>query len=77
MEGIDLLAVMMDASQGLTRADREAFQRTERYSCPVYLLLNKIDLIPVSAFASAAGNLRAGKRLRGDDSHLRPLRQRS
>ena len=45
LEGIDLLAVMVDASGGLTREDRLAFERARRFHGPVFLLLNKIDRI--------------------------------
>lgn len=49
LEGIDLLAVMMDASQGLTPADRMVFERAARLSGPAILLLNKIDRIAKTA----------------------------
>jgi GTPase len=45
LEGIDVLAVMIDASEGLTRADRLALERARQFSGPVILLLNKIDRI--------------------------------
>src|SRR5580704_9792458 len=45
VEGIDLLAVMVDASAGLTREDRLAFERARQFRRPVFLLLNKIDWI--------------------------------
>ncbi len=45
VEGIDLLAVMVDASAGLTREDRLAFERARQFRRPVFLLLNKIDRI--------------------------------
>jgi GTP-binding protein Era len=45
LEGIDLLAVMIDASGGLTREDRLAFERARQVGGPVFLLLNKIDRI--------------------------------
>ena len=45
LEGIDLLAVMVDASTGLTREDRLAFERARQFRRPVFLLLNKIDRI--------------------------------
>ena len=45
VEGIDLLAVMVDASAGLTREDRLAFDRARQFRRPVFLLLNKIDRI--------------------------------
>ena len=43
LEGIDALAVMIDASEGVTRGDRLAFDRASRFAGPVFLLLNKID----------------------------------
>jgi GTP-binding protein Era len=49
VEGIDLLAVMVDASAGLTREDRLAFERARQFRRPVFLLLNKIDRIAKSA----------------------------
>ncbi len=49
VEGIDLLAVMVDASAGVTREDRLAFDRARQFRRPVFLLLNKIDRIAKSA----------------------------
>jgi GTPase len=43
LDGIDVLALMIDASQGLTRGDRLALERAEQFRGPVVLLLNKID----------------------------------
>jgi GTPase len=43
LEGIDVLAVMIDASDGLTRGDRLALDRARQFRGPVILLLNKID----------------------------------
>ncbi len=45
LEGIDLLAVMIDATSGLTGADRLAFEHARQFRGPVFLLLNKIDRI--------------------------------
>lgn len=45
LEGIDLLAVMIDASSGLTAGDRFTFERAREFQGPVFLLLNKIDRI--------------------------------
>ena len=45
LEGIDVLAVMIDASEGLTRLDRMAFDRARQFRGPVFLLLNKIDRV--------------------------------
>ena len=58
-EGIDLLVAMIDASQGITREDRLAFQRTNRFSVPVYLVLNKIDRIARSALLPLLAQSRA------------------
>ncbi len=49
LEGIDVLAVMIDANEGLTKGDRLAFERAQRFSGPVILLMNKIDRMPKSA----------------------------
>jgi len=49
LEGIDVLAVMIDAREGLTKGDRLALDRARRFSGPVILLLNKIDRMPKSA----------------------------
>jgi GTP-binding protein Era len=43
LEGIDLLAVMIDASGRLTAGDRLTFEHAKRFRGPVFLLLNKID----------------------------------
>lgn len=45
LEGIDLLAVMIDASSGLTAEDRLSFDHVKRFRGPAFLLLNKIDQI--------------------------------
>lgn len=45
LEGIDLLAVMMDASSGMTAGDRLSFEHARRFGGPVFLLLNKIDRV--------------------------------
>jgi GTP-binding protein Era len=49
MEGIDVLALMIDASQGFTVADRLALERTRGFSGTKILLLNKIDRMSKSA----------------------------
>jgi len=49
LEGIDVIAVMIDASTGVTREDRFAFERIRHFKGPVFLLLNKIDRIPKPA----------------------------
>jgi GTP-binding protein Era len=45
LEGIDILAVMIDASKGLTAGDRLTFEHAKQFRGPVFLLLNKIDRI--------------------------------
>src|SRR5260370_11264838 len=45
LEGIDLMAVMIDASSGLTGEDRLAFRHARSFRGPVFLLLNKIDRV--------------------------------
>lgn len=49
LEGIDVVAVMVDATQGLTRGDRMALDRARQFQGPVVLLLNKIDRMPKPA----------------------------
>jgi GTPase len=43
MEGIDVLAVMIDAREGLVAGDRLALERARMFRGPVILLMNKID----------------------------------
>jgi GTP-binding protein Era len=43
LDGIDLLAVIIDAPRGLTQADRLVIDRAGQFSGPKVLLLNKID----------------------------------
>jgi len=43
VEGIDLLAVMIDATSELTAEDRLTFERAKQFRGPAFLLLNKID----------------------------------
>ena len=45
LEGIDLVAVMIDASRGLMAGDRLSFQQGKQFRGPFFLLLNKIDRI--------------------------------
>jgi GTPase len=45
LEGIDLMAVMIDASSGLTAGDRLAIEHAKPFRGPVFLLLNKIDRV--------------------------------
>ncbi len=46
LEGIDVVAMMLDSTEELGRADRFVFGRVRRFEGPKFLLLNKIDLIP-------------------------------
>lgn len=45
LDGIDLLVVVLDASAGLTKEDRLAFEHARQFQKPFFLLLNKIDRI--------------------------------
>jgi GTPase len=45
LDGIDVLAVLIDANHGLAQGDRLALERARKFSGPVILVLNKIDLI--------------------------------
>ncbi len=45
LEGIDVLAVMIDANGGVTKLDQLALERARQFAGPVVLLLNKIDLV--------------------------------
>jgi GTPase len=49
LEGIDVLAVMIDAIRGVTAADRPVFERAAQFSGPRILLLNKIDRMAKSS----------------------------
>jgi GTPase len=49
LDGIDVLAVVIDANGGLTKGDRLALERAQKFSGPVVLVLNKIDLISKAA----------------------------
>jgi GTP-binding protein Era len=45
LEGVDLVAVMIDASKGLTAEDRLTFEHAKQFRGPAFLLLNKIDRV--------------------------------
>lgn len=45
LEGIDLLAVMIDATSGLTAGDRLTFEHAKQFRGASFLLLNKIDRV--------------------------------
>ncbi len=49
LEGIDVLAILLDSKRGVTVADRQVFQRTAVFRGPKILLLNKIDCVAKSA----------------------------
>ena len=49
LDGIDLLAVLLDASEPVGAGDRAALERARRFEGPRFLLPNKIDLIPKAA----------------------------
>jgi GTP-binding protein Era len=49
LEGIDLLAVIIDAPRRMTAADRLVIERASRFSGPKILILNKIDCISKTA----------------------------
>ncbi len=46
LEGIDVVALLVDASKDFDRGDRWPLERIKRVGGPAFLLLNKIDLIP-------------------------------
>jgi len=46
LEGIDVLALIADASVDFGAGDRFAIQWVQRFHGPVFLLLNKVDRIP-------------------------------
>jgi GTPase len=46
LEGVDLLAVMLDASMALNAADKAVLQRAAQFPGKAILLLNKIDRMP-------------------------------
>lgn len=45
VEGVDVLAVIVDATREFGREDRFPIERAKRFSGPAFLLLNKIDRI--------------------------------
>src|ERR1019366_5984928 len=46
MDAVDVLALIMDASEPLGQGDRRALERVSRFEGTRILLLNKIDRIP-------------------------------
>src|SRR5438105_3365407 len=55
LEGIDLVAVMMDASSGLTAGDRLTIEHAKQFRGPVFFLLNKIDRVAKPALLPLTG----------------------
>ncbi len=48
VDAVDLLALILDASEEIGQGDRRAFERVSRYEGTRILLLNKIDRVPKS-----------------------------
>jgi GTP-binding protein Era len=46
LEGVDLVALLVDASEEFGSADRWALERVHHFGGTIFLLLNKIDLVP-------------------------------
>ncbi len=46
LEGIDVLILMLDASEDIGRGEEYVFQRAQNFHGPKILLLNKVDRIP-------------------------------
>ena len=44
-EGIDVLTLLVDASTGISAADKYSFELIRRFKGPVFLVLNKIDQV--------------------------------
>ncbi len=59
LDGIDVLAVMVDASEETGPGDRRALERVRQFQGPAFLILNKIDLMPKSRLLPRIGALRA------------------
>ena len=45
LKGVDICILMLDASKDLTKAEEVIVNRIKNYTIPVFLVLNKIDLI--------------------------------
>lgn len=45
IEGVDLVAVIVDATRAFGREDRFPIEQARRFSGPVFLLLNKVDRV--------------------------------
>ncbi len=43
VEGVDILSLIVDATEDFQAADRHSIEWVKRFSGPVYLLLNKVD----------------------------------
>ncbi len=76
LEGIDVLAVMIDANEGLTKGDRLALDRAQRFSGPVVLLLNKIDRMPKAALLPLIESCSKEGRVQRRDSDFGSVRRR-
>ena len=46
MEAVDLVALLLDASEDFGQGDRRAVERVQRFEGKRFLLLNKIDRVP-------------------------------
>jgi len=46
IDAVDIVALLLDASEDFGQGDRRAIERVERFEGPRFLLLNKIDRIP-------------------------------
>ena len=46
MEGVDMIALLVDASEEFGAGDRRAIERVQRFGGTRFLLLNKIDRVP-------------------------------
>ncbi len=46
IEAVDIVALLLDASEDFGQGDRRAVERVQRFEGPRFLLLNKIDRVP-------------------------------
>ena len=53
IEAVDIVALLLDASEDFGQGDRRAVERVQRFEGPRFLLLNKIDRVPKTDFAPA------------------------
>ncbi len=68
-DGVDVLAVILDASEEFGRGDRFVLERAQRFSGARFLLLNKIDLIPKGRLLPLMDSCRRG----GDFAEIIPI----